>query len=208
MPSFYSDSPEASLRFGDVVSGFTAVTPQVDEVHPGAFDFSLRISRHKFFVIMTPCCSIEDKVVAVAPLEKVRFAFFKTPYFATDLTRINHPNLPKDSIPPIAFERMPTLQKQQLLERPPVYTFLECFIYDAHDLLPEYEIKQSDKAYKTRHRMVDFKDIFKVECKHIIRDAAAPADSKILQLSIKSRDELRDKLLRYFGRRAEEDLVR
>jgi hypothetical protein len=50
------------------------------------------------------------------------------------------------------------------------------------------------------HYMVVFRDICRVNCKKIHRNAVASEGTKILQLAVQTRQELRDRLVVCFGR--------
>jgi hypothetical protein len=55
--------------------------------------------------------------------------------------------------------------------------------------------------------MIDFRRICRIECNEIVTPEQAPLKTKVLQISIETRRELRDKLTWYFGRVPEEDMV-
>jgi hypothetical protein len=55
--------------------------------------------------------------------------------------------------------------------------------------------------------MIDFRRMHKVECDRIANAKQAPLDTKILQLSVDTRAELREKLAAYFWRVPAEDVV-
>jgi hypothetical protein len=55
--------------------------------------------------------------------------------------------------------------------------------------------------------MIDFKNSYKINCNKIKSPKDAPLNKKILQLSITSRSELREKIAYYYGRIPEEDLI-
>jgi hypothetical protein len=55
------------------------------------------------------------------------------------------------------------------------------------------------------HWMIDFKSIVRVECNAIERGKPPPTGMKFLQLSIRAREGLRQKLALYFARVPEED---
>jgi hypothetical protein len=207
---FYSDQPEQSLRFGDVVTGFQAAVPHIHRPGPDAanLELSILVTRPQFFVVMTPCCSIEDKSISLAPLLAVRPAFFKNQFLREDLTRINSPEIPPEkSVPSEAWEKFTPEQKAATLAQAPGYVFLDCFVYESNPLFPEYELKQRGWSEKSRHRMVDFKQIFRVECGLVARDKPAPEGTKMLQLNAWARGLLRDKLAKFFSRVPEEDVL-
>jgi hypothetical protein len=55
--------------------------------------------------------------------------------------------------------------------------------------------------------MIDFKNIYKIECDKIISAKNAPLNSKCLQLSIQTSSELRDKVAYYYARIQREDRI-
>jgi len=208
MRQFYDSNPESALRLGDIVTGFPVTVPnavvgsQEDELN-----LSIRVTQPSFSVVMTPCCSIEAEAVTLAPLMQVRPAFFKSPYFTEDLTRINRIVEAKHSYPPQAWETMSPELKAEKLGQEPGYVFLECFIFAQHGLLPVYTVKIGKWQEDTGCYMVDFKALYRFESKQIRRDAALPSGNKILQLTAEARRDLREKLTFYFSRPAREDLA-
>ena len=212
MDSFYESTPEPVLRFGDVVRGFHIATPQIDNPSGGPQeDWAIEIAKPAYLVVMTPCCSIEKKSIAVAPLREIRPAFLNNEYFAEDLTRINRKVPPEKSVPRDVWERqLPPVRKQALLAVGLNYTFRDCFVYAPHDLLPKYELprrRQDGDPVDMGHYMVDFKTIYRVQCDKINRDGPAPPGTKVLQLKVAPRQDMREKLSLYFGRVPEEDEV-
>jgi len=207
LPAFYTDQLSSILRFGDVVTGFQLTALRVDS--PGAsasqLDLKIHVTRPPYFAVMTPCCSIEMQSISLAPLTEVRHSFFSVPRFEEDLTRINVPMLADQAIPPKRWESMSPGEKSELLAKGPSYVFYECFVYEPHDVFRTYELKKGKLAWNVKHRMVDFKTIFRVECVHIDRNRDAPSGIKLLQMTTAARAQLRDKLTYYFGRNADEE---
>jgi len=189
---FYEDNPEPGLRFGDVVTGFQVATPQTHnpstQVHA---DWEIAVRRPAYLAVVTPCCSIERKSIAVSPLLEVRPAFLKNEYFKKDLTNINRKVAPENSIPRDAWEKLPFEQKQSYMAKGHMFVFIDCFVYDASDLLPKYQLDRKGDPIEMGHYMVDFKSICRIDCKLIDRNKAAPRGTKILQLTVQTRQELR-----------------
>jgi hypothetical protein len=193
---------------GDVVTGFHHPAFQIDS--PGnaekSTDVRINLTRPSYFAVMTPCCSIEDQSISLAPLIEVRHRFFEIPRLAEDMTRLNSPMQPEDSLPPKAWENMTAEKKGELLARGPSYIFTECFIYEANPLLKRYALKKGTREWPdVGHRMVDFKQIFRVECNQVDRMRDAPEGTKLLELGIPTRSQLRDKLAAFFARIPAED---
>lgn len=88
-----------------------------------------------------------------------------------------------------------------------MYTQLESFIYEQNDLFPEYSIRKNGKNITIRYYMIDFKNIYKIDCGTIKSPTQAPLESKCLQISKQARSELRDKISYYYARVPVEDMV-
>ena len=96
MVGFYVDIPSKALRFGDVVRGFTAATPTIDKPSVSVIqDYSLKIINPSYLAILSPCCSISDKMISLAPLVLIPGKLFRNPYFSEDLTNINREMQPQ-----------------------------------------------------------------------------------------------------------------
>jgi hypothetical protein len=207
---FYeTTSIDRALRFGDIVQGFISCTPNIDDptISTHNYTYQIEISSQPFFVILSPCCSIRDKVISLTPLIKLRGTFFNNPFFVDDLTRINRPVAPEHSLPPSAWESMEPEEKAGRLRSAPGYVSLECFIYEKHDFFHEYTISRREGNISTRYYMIDFRYTFRVHCDKINSPRDAPIDVKRLQLTIDTRSELRDKISYYYSRVPNEDLV-
>jgi len=208
MPSFYSRTISNGLRFGDVVSGFPLITSKSDKLGGSKVDGDdviITINKSKNLVVMTPCCSIEDGSIALAPLQQVRPAFLKNEYFVDDLTRINRIVPSENSLPQEAWNHMSPEEANERRNQEPGYMFLECFVFMPNAILPEYRIKES----KIGHYMVDFKSIYRFESTSIKRsngETSLPQGcNKSLQLTALARNGLREKLTSFFARVPDED---
>ncbi|QGY44175.1 hypothetical protein GM418_11040 [Maribellus comscasis] len=202
---FYElENVDPILRFGDVIEGFQMLKPNYNNFPTDKLNFQISVENFKYFIVTTPCCSIEKSKLSVAALKEIRPAFLKNEYFAEDLTRINRLVSPENSVPKIAWEKFPEEEKQKRIGCGFSYTFLDIFVYDSNDLLENYELNSKEGKINCGYYMIDFKDIFVIESDQIQRNKKIP---KILQLSIKSRDELRTKLATYFNRVPEEDVI-
>jgi hypothetical protein len=205
--SFYEDNVSNALRFGDVVMGFVIATTQLKAPmttgNPEQFNIAVR--HFGLAVILSPCCSISDKTISVAPLIPVRSAFFKNDFFAKDLTRINRVMEPQNTLPSAAWEKMSEEEKGKRLSEGLVYSFSELFIYAGHSLLPTSTVNRKEGDIETTTCMIDFRDTHKVSCDKIINPKQSPLDSKLLELSIATRAELREKIAAYYSRVPIED---
>lgn len=206
---FYTENPSPNLRCGDVVCGFRSATPKIDDWHtPDAhLNWSIQIESPQHFVVLTPCCSIEKKTLALAPLEQIRPGFHTNPFFAENLLRLNKQVPPERALPPEGWERLPAIEREKRLALGPTMIYVELFVYDKHELLPEYRLDKKPEPINESFYMVDFKRIFRVDCERITREGAIPERVKLLELSIEARSQLRVKLSKYFGRVPAEDML-
>jgi hypothetical protein len=204
---FYQDGLDAALRFGDVVRGYILTNAILDK--PGwdtqVSDYTVNVSLPQFSVVMTPCCSIEDRTITLTPLIKLNSAFFDNPYLAEDLTRINRIMSPEQAIPPHVWNALGSGEKERRLAEGNTYAFPNLFVYEQHPSFPEYTVHRKRGNVSTNYYMIDFRHIYKVHCNKIISPTDSPLESKHLQLSIGAREELRVKLARYYSRVPEED---
>jgi len=207
---FYAEEKSAALRFGDVLRGYFSTTPVIKEpmLEKTIRAYNIDVDFPPFSVIMDPCCEIGKKMISLTPLIPVRGSFFANPYLAEDLTRVNRKMLPQQAIPPHAWEQLTAEQKQERLAVGLEYAFLSLFIYEKHDLLPKYTVHRKEGPTETNCYMVDFRNIHRLCCDKIISPEDAPLESKVLELSIETRKELRDKVASYYGRVPAEDQVR
>ena len=207
---FYTANPSNALRFGDVVYGYVTATPTIKkpfaqgETEP----YILTVNQPTFSVVLSPCCSIGEKALLLAPLSPIRPGFYKNPYFVEDLTRINRQMTPEQSVPPETWQQLDDAQKIKRLEAGnSSYSFLELFVYAPHELLPEYRLDKPGGAIETNYYMIDFRHTFRVNCDRVIDPRNSPLESKVLELSIPTRSELREKVSHFYRRAPQEDLV-
>jgi hypothetical protein len=201
----YEDESDPAFRLGDIVQGFVAGTPCFEEpgTEMGPDGLSLQVFCPTHSAILTPCCSIEKQYLTLCPLQQVRPGFFKNPFWEEDLTRLNYEMLPEHVLPPQKWEGLQKEEREKRIGGGRAYALLSVFIYAAHPLLPEYTVGKAKHA--TGHYMIDFKQMYTVRCRAVVNPKQSPLDAKVLQLSISSRQALRDKLAAYFGRRPDED---
>ena len=208
MSGFYSDAPDAQLRFGDLIRGYSTVFARIDSPdHNRQPELGIHVSHSDYFAVLTPCCSIEKKTLNLAPLVPIRPGFLQNPFFADDLTRINTEVQPEQSYPPDVWERLPAARKEKLLAIGNSFVFLECFVYAPNPVLRQYELDTKAGKVEVGSYLVDFKSSFRVDCNNVERGKDAPAGTKLLQLSIDSRKALRHKIAYFFGRTPEEDMI-
>lgn len=202
------------LRLGDVVRGYISLSAKIKQPFLSFessiyhnYDVSFEVPRYS--VILTPCCSIGDQMICLTQLIPLLSSFFKNPYFVQDLTRINREIEPEKAIPPDEWEQLPDGKKQEIKAKSKSYALLNYFVYEPSDMFPSYE----RRLQTTNYYMIDFRNIQTLKCELIksrdkIGEEEVPIlESKCLQLSNQSREELRKKLSFYYGRPSEEEEI-
>jgi hypothetical protein len=210
---FYTSKMDKFLRFGDVVRGYVSVPTTIKRPVSNIEDVqnfcSISVEVPKFSVVLTPCCSIEDHMLCVTPLIQLRKGFFKNPYFVADFTVINKEIEAKNCYPPDEWEKLELSEKAEIVAKSKPYTSLYLFIYEKNDIFPKYPIR----GFEINCYMIDFRNVNTVKCDMIKRaeemgpDELNIIESKCLQLSEDSRENLRNKMAYYYGRSPEEDLA-
>ena len=207
---FYIANPSNALRFGDIVRGFVSATPNM--MHPNISGlpeksaFSLDVSHSPFSVILSPCCSIGNKVISLAPLIRIQPSFLSNPYFSEDMTHINRKMYPEKTLSNEIWSNLNDLERQKRLAIGSAYTLLNYFIFAAHDLLPPYDLKRKGgEIVSVSDYMVDFGQTYQVKCDKVNTPIDAPIDAKYLELSVSTRRELREKIANYYIRTPQED---
>jgi len=204
MPGFYVEGLGPHLRRGDVVVGFPVSTPSLEseDAVGRAADWKIIAQQPKHLVVLTPCCSIEDKSILLAPLTKINEPkLLSVPWLVEDFTRINQMLPLHQALAPDHYARLPMAERAAREAKGPAYPFTQLFCYAPHPLLAPYQ----SRGLNISHWQVNFTDMFKLQWKHINRNAAVPPGTKVLELTIEARDNLRMKLAYFFNRRADED---
>lgn len=201
---FYERSLSQALRFGDVLRGFFLTSSHVKEVRLYS-DFAVNVELPAFSIVLSPCCSISDRMIVLSPLVQVRGAFFKNPYFSEDLTRINRRMEPEQTVPPSTWAAFAPEEKARRLSEESAYAFGELFVYEGHSAFPAYEIPRKEGSIKTNYYMIDFRNSHKVNCNRIVSAKDSPVENKVLELTIQTRTELRQKISDYYARIPQED---
>lgn len=231
---FYLGAIEKKLRFGDVLKGFVSTTPKISEpfVQSTNDHYNIGVFLPEFSVVMDPCCQIGGGTISLTPLIQVKPHFWDIQYLAEDMTRINRKAMPKDLMHPETWNRMPVEKKLEAINAIPDYGQRNYFVYgengefpkytvkrdirfievvDPETQLPKYEKTQEQKTITTGHYMIDFKNIYHVNCDKIFPPEKAidakVFGSKVLQLAIRTRNELRDKMAFYYGYPPIEDRI-
>ena len=209
-PVFYEDSPSQALRFGDVIQGFVTTSARVDSPSPTIRpeEYSIEVKAPEYAVILTPCCSIGRGCLCLAPLQQILPGFLDNPFLEADLTRVNRPMRPEQSVPPDRWASMGQEEKDRRFDanRPLAFAFNSFFIYAPHDLLPSYSLNRRGGPVETAHYLIDFSAGCRIECKEIHNAQQAPLQTKLLELTVQARSDLREKMADYFGRVPAEDL--
>jgi hypothetical protein len=225
---FYNATIDDKLRFGDVVKGYLSITPKLTKPFGNA---SIDIQIPQFSVILDPCCEIGGGTISLSPLEEISPQFLDIPYFSKDMTSLNRIGKAKDFFYPTRWNELSVEKKTEALIADPEYGWRSYFVYEGNPLFPEYvinrkvkyievtdpatnlpkyEIVREPNSFAIRHRIIDFKKSYRVDCQSIVKPER-PTDqsvlgSIVLQLSKKTRNQLRDKMAYYIGKPPEEDL--
>lgn len=158
---------------------------------------------------MDPCCQIRNQYISLTPLIPILASFFDNPYLAEDLTRINRIMKPQQSVPSHIWASFSEEEKQKRLQIGDKYAFVNLFMYEQNDHLTEYpyrkELEQELEQAKTSYYMIDFRSSHRVNCDKIISPEKAPLELRVLELSMDTRQELRDKLTSYYATKPEEE---
>lgn len=156
---FYAKKRDNILRFGDVVRGYILSNPTIKEpVSPlksESHNYKIDIEMPINSIVLTPCCSIGESTISLTPLIKVRSDFFKNPYYAEDLTRINRMMKPQQSLSPDEWKKLSLEKQQRHLAEGTTYAHLNLFIYGENEIFKEYTLRQREIT----HYMIDFKNI-------------------------------------------------
>ncbi len=210
---FYEPTNSKILRLGDVVKGYLSSETKIKQpflsIENSIYHkYTVNFEVPSFSVVLTPCCSIgEYNMICLSPLIELKKDFFKNPYLVEDFTRINRKIEADKAYAPDDWQKIPPEEQQEILTRGKVYIEYYLFIYAPNDYFPAYE----RRGQQTRFYMVDFRNIQTLRCDLIkSREYTSEEDtnilaSKCMQLSIQTREEFRQKLAQYFGRRPAED---
>lgn len=219
------------LRFGDVLKGYLSTIPKINKpLFLGDYDdYQIEVNIHQFSVIMDPCCEIGNGTISLTPLIEIRYHWMDNPHIAENLLILNKVIKPLDAIHPRQWNSLLDERKMQLFDAEPRYQHTNYFIYDADEKLPVYEIAREYQyalidddetglprfqrndvsiTHSIRHYMIEFKNIFHLKCDKIIKDRLEEEinASKILQLSIHDRTDLRRKLAFYYITSPDEEI--
>jgi hypothetical protein len=206
---FYIEQNTNALRFGDVLKGFPITTPKIEQpVFSGNYkNCNIQVNFGEYFVVMDPCCSIGEKLISLTPLIRI-IDFFENPFLREDLTRVNSEMEPQQSVSPTVWNSFPQLEKDKRLKIGKAYAFVNLFVYAPLDEFSEYKIDNKRREQlNTKYYMINFRNIFKVNCDKVVAPKNFPMESKVRELSIETRGLLRNKIAYYYGRVPEEDKI-
>lgn len=198
------------LRLGDVVKGYVLPSTKIKEPFLSFenrvyHNYEINVEVPSFSVVLTPCCSIGDQMVCLTPLIHLRKDFPKNPYFAEDFSRINRMMDPEKTLSPTDWEQLGDEEKQRISAKVKPYTLLDFFVYAPSDIFMPYDLR----GQPTKFYMIDFRNIHTLKCEliknrdKIEQEEESVLESKCLQLSETTREELRHKLSFYYGRPSE-----
>lgn len=202
---FYVNRIDNELRFGDIIAWGTFATPKYG-YQPNNQDFKVDINFPQFSAVLTPCCSIKGDDINLSPLIKINKNYLDNPHFEGDLTIINRKMEPQMTVHPSRWEGFQPEEKIRREAEGLTYGFLDKFIYDQHELLPRYLIDKN-RGIRTGYYMISFKNNYKIDLTNVKDKNNILIKSKHLQLSVKSRNELRRKIATYYSREPKEDKV-
>jgi len=209
---FYTEEEfdPTTLRFGDVLRGFINTVPNIENpfIPTQELNFTIISKIPTYSVVMTPCCSIGEQTILLAPLNPVPSHLFQNINIVDKFTILNRPIQRKLSIPPKGFAKMSPQKKKEIERERKSYTFIYYFFYDKHDIFEPFEVRISDKTYTSQFQSVDFRQMYQIRSKHIIKNNRVHQnilDTKCLELSTHTRNALRDKLTFFFGRPPKEE---
>jgi len=204
---FYQKEIKKELRFGDILKGYILVSSNIEEPKLN-IDFKINVKVPDYCVVLSPCCSIGDKIISLSPLIHIFSDFFNNPYFKEDLIRINRKMLPEQSVAPRVWEGFSPEEKKRRKSLGKIYALVDLFIYKENELFPEYPIpRMHEENIKTKYYMIDFKNTYKLNCKKIVNPKDFPLESRCLQLTKDTRSELRFKIANYYSRVPKEDKI-
>jgi hypothetical protein len=202
---------EEKLRMGDVLEGLVSSVTSIKNPFLGVDnnELSLNVMHGKYHAILTPCCSIGKEsslgndVITITPLVKLNPSFLRNPFIRDNFCLINKEMSAEQAVPPEEWKNMAPKEKQERINQGNQYAFSNYFIYESHTMFPEYDLTYKGETVKTRNYMIDFKNLSVIEKRPI----KSLFEAKRLQLSILSRNELREKLAVFFGEVPSEDIV-
>lgn len=202
------------LRFGDIIKGYVESLLKLDQPlidsYPNNCSYYVESFFTKYSVVMSPCCNIENKIIALTPLLQILPELFRNPFFREDFTILNEEIEQEKLYPPEIWEtKFDEEERQERKSQGKSYEFYYYFFYYKNDLFPEYKIRYKEEIYNSQFYVIDFRHIYPLRCDGINRSKIDDIilNSKCLELTPITRKIFRDKLAHYFGRPAEDDEI-
>ncbi len=211
---FYIDEPDlTTLRFGDVVQGFIGTVPVIENLIDSdvlqGYKYQVKSFIPEFSVIMTHCCSIGKGNLSLAPLQKINHKIFLNRLNSeiySDFTQLNRRIETKKRIPKLEWDNLTDKKQTELETQGGTWNYIDKIFYEKHDLFTTYDIQLKGCILKTNFYVVDFNDIYNVECSKIKKNQIDKEilKSKFLELTDNTREEFKEKIAMYFSRPADE----
>jgi hypothetical protein len=194
------------LRLGDIIGGFHYINPSFPEFQEDVNSFRIDFEFPDHFAVLTPCCSIDEGSISIAPLKKLWFKLFENPNFIKDFTSINRQMSPEKMVAPHVWDHLPESERTKRMGSGVAYSNNNIFIFKENEFLQSYSVGSVINNKPIKHETgcyyVNFKDICSIRSPKILLKTPF---IKILQLNISSREQLRNKLSHYYARIPEED---
>ncbi len=197
---FYSENPSHEIRQGDVFEGLVSIGI-IPSSKFSSFDvlnkkhtpfFSVHVG-FGYSVIITPCCDIRKRpYLAFCPLIPVHRKIRENEFFDENPTRLNKLVQPENTVSKRGWDELTTEEKEEKLLKGTTYTWASNFVFDKHNgLFYDY-------------LMIDFNFVFNINRERLGNNDSLLL-SRVLQLSIESRQALRRKLVANYIRNPEEN---
>lgn len=192
---FYADDPAPEIRQGDIFEGMVSIgivpskflTASIlnKETNP-CFSVNLGFS---YAAVITPCCDIQKRdYLAFCPLMTLIPRVRQNAFFNEDPTRLNRKVNPENTVPKIAWDKIPEAEKALKISQGKKYAFVNNFVFEKfEDIFLDY-------------MMIDFNYIFNIDRKFLGGKNHVLLPYRVLQLSDESRRTLRLKLAEYYFR--------
>lgn len=218
---FYAEGWSDNLRLGDIVTGYVLAEPHhMEPIKDSFVDYNVDVKLPLLLAVLTPCCSIGAKTVLLAPLWQVKkkiIVLFKNLNYRNNMTLLNLPHSPDE-----------WKQLDEDVTQDPngklTYSQDNLFFYapTEDEKLKKYHVRLKINAneydeFESGYYVIDFRQASKVNCNCIVHEKDKRSDykealskangSKILELSKKSRSELRNKLAFYYSRIPDVDAI-
>ena len=197
----YREADFTELRFGDVLQGFPLSSSNIQfpitKLNEG-YDISTIIP--EYCVVLDPCCSIGEGMISLTPLKQISTNLIDNPHLRADLTLINKEISSLEITHPQRWNQLSPAKKLDNMNKKASLGYYYNFIYEPHGLLKEYKLPfthrfeqaldndelpyfkriREDWTYEDSHYMINFKEIYHLECKKIKKVGGKVSDAEIL----------------------------